>query len=94
MTRIESQSLRLNKEKFILNDLVSSIVEEYNYESRSKNKINIILLDSPTEGNNIIIVYADRHRITQVISNLMENAIKFTKEKGGTVSINIKKNGE
>ena len=92
VTRIESQSLRLNKEKFILNDLVSSIVEEYNYESRSKNKINIILLDSPTEGNNIIIVYADRHRITQVISNLMENAIKFTKEKGGTVSINIKKN--
>ena len=92
VTRIESQSLTLNKEKFILNDLVSSIVEEYNYESRSKNKINIILLDSPTEGNNIIIVYADRHRITQVISNLMENAIKFTKEKGGTVSINIKKN--
>ena len=91
VTRIESQSLRLNKEKFILNDLVSSIVEEYNYESRSKNKINIILLDSPTEGNNTIIVYADRHRITQVISNLMENAIKFTKEKGGTVSINIKK---
>jgi signal transduction histidine kinase len=91
VTRIESQSLRLNKEKFILNDVVSSIVEEYNYESRSKNKINIILLDSPTEGNNIIIVYADRYRITQVISNLMENAIKFTEEKGGTVSINIKK---
>ena len=91
VTRIESQSLRLNKEKFILNDLVSSIVEEYNYEIRSKNKINIILLDTPTEGNNTIIVYADRHRITQVISNLMENAIKFTKEKGGTVSINIKK---
>ena len=90
MTRIESQSLRLNKEKFILNDLVSSIVEEYNYEIRSDNKINIILLDTPTEGNNIIIVYADRYRITQVISNLMENAIKFTKD-GGTVSINIKK---
>ena len=90
VTRIESQSLRLNKEKFILNDLVSRIVEEYNYEIRSKNKINIILLDTPTEGNNTIIVYADRHRITQVISNLMENAIKFTKE-GGTVSINIKK---
>src|SRR5215217_298624 len=35
VTRIDSQSLRLNKEKFILNDLVSSIVEEYKYEIRS-----------------------------------------------------------
>ena len=44
VTRIESQSLRLNKEKFILNDLVSSIVEEYKNEIRSDNKINIKLL--------------------------------------------------
>ena len=92
VTRIENQSLRLTKEKFILNDLVSSIVDEYKYKIRSDdNKINIKLLYSPIEDNNIIIVHADRHRITQVISNLIDNAIKFTKEEGGTVSVNIKK---
>src|SRR5918993_1236981 len=32
VTRIDSQSLRLNKEEFILNDHVSSIVEEYKEE--------------------------------------------------------------
>jgi signal transduction histidine kinase len=90
VTRIEGQSLRLNKEKFILNDLVSSIIEEYKNEITDDNKINIKLFYNPIEYNNII-VYADRHRITQVTSNLMDNAINFTKGGGGTVSINIKK---
>src|ERR671910_1395366 len=89
VTRIDSQSLRLNKEKFILNDLVSSIVEEFKDEIRSDNRVSIRY--SPTEDNNGVTVYADRYRITQVISNLVENAIKFTKEQGGSVSINIKR---
>ena len=88
VTRIDSKTLKLKKEKFILADLVSGIVEEY------KNKIgvdksNIKLLYNPIQHNNTIIK-ADRYRIAQVISNLTDNAIKFTKE-GGTVSINIEK---
>ena len=88
VTRIDSKTLRLKKEKFILTDLVSGIVEEY------KNKIgvdksNIKLLYNPIQHNNTIIK-ADRYRIAQVISNLTDNAIKFTKE-GGIVSINIEK---
>ena len=89
VTRIDSQSLRLNKEKFILNDLVFGIVEEHKYEIRSDNRVNIRY--SPTQDNNGVTVYADRYRIAQVISNLVENAIKFTKEQGGSVSINIKR---
>src|SRR5918993_4205415 len=89
VTRIDSQSLRLNKEEFILNDHVSSIVEEYKEEIRSDNRVNIRY--SPTQDNNGVTVYADRYRIAQVISNLVENAIKFTKEQGGSMSINIKR---
>jgi signal transduction histidine kinase len=89
VTRIDSQSLRLNKEEFILNDHVSSIVEEYKEEIRSDNRVNIRY--SPTEDNNGVTVYADKYRIAQVISNLVDNAIKFTKEQGGSVSINIKR---
>src|ERR687897_817313 len=44
-----------------------------------------------TEDNNGVTVYADKYRIAQVISNLVDNAIKFTKEQGGSVSINIKR---
>ena len=89
VTRIDSQSLRLNKEEFILNDHVSSIVEKYKEEIRSDNRVNIRY--SPTEDNNGVTVYADKYRIAQVISNLVDNAIKFTKEQGGSVSINIKR---
>jgi signal transduction histidine kinase len=85
VTRIESQSLKLNKEEFDLNDVISSIVGDH----RS------IMLDNEISTNlNIkyepksIIVNADKGRISQVISNLLSNAIKFTttakdrKEKG------------
>jgi signal transduction histidine kinase len=91
VTRIESQLLRLNKEKFNLNGLILSIIEEYKKEIRDGNNSNIKLLCSPIEDNDVI-VDADRYRITQIISNLLDNAIKFTKERhGGTVSVNIKK---
>ena len=94
VTRIESQLLRLKKEKFNLNGLVLSIVEEYKKGIvDDKNKSNIKLLYNPIGDNNI--VEADRYRITQVISNLMDNAIKFTKEGGGeTVSVNIKRESD
>src|ERR687889_1778488 len=41
VTKIESNSLILNKQKFILNDLVFGIVEEHKYEIRSDNRVNI-----------------------------------------------------
>jgi signal transduction histidine kinase len=92
VTRIESQLLRLSKEKFNLNDLVLSIVEEYKKEI-GDDKSNIKLLYNPIEDNNII-VEADRHRTTQIISNLIDNATTFTKEGGGTVSVDIKKKSD
>jgi signal transduction histidine kinase len=87
VTRIESQLLRLSKEKFDLNDLVLSIIEEYKKEI-GDDKSNIQLLFNPIEDNNII-VEADRYRITQIISNLIDNATKFTKEGVGEVYLLI-----
>ncbi|MDF2767755.1 MAG: signal transduction histidine kinase, with phosphoacceptor and binding domain [Nitrososphaeraceae archaeon] len=38
-----------------------------------------------------IIIEADRIRLSQVISNLLDNAIKFTKEEEGTISVVVEK---
>jgi two-component system, OmpR family, sensor histidine kinase VicK len=83
VTKIESQSLKLNKERFNLNELIPNIIDGYrNYIE--KDNVQIKLLYEPNNKDNIF-VEADRGRTIQVISNLIGNAIKFTKE--GTISV-------
>ena len=83
VTKIESQSLKLNKERFNVNELIPNIIDGYrNYIE--KDNVQVKLLYEPNSKDNIFIE-ADRGRIIQVISNLIGNAIKFTKE--GTISV-------
>jgi signal transduction histidine kinase len=89
VTRIESQALKLNKEKFNLIDLISNIIEDFKNDIQKKGS-NVALLYKPDDNN--LVVEADKERITQVISNLLSNAIKFTKE--GSISIKVMENAK
>jgi two-component system sensor histidine kinase VicK len=91
ISRIESQSLKLNKEQFNLNDLISNVVQDYRNQIEKDDNNITLLYESKKDIN--FFVEADRYRITQVISNLLNNAIKFTKE-GGTVSVTLEKKEE
>ena len=96
ITKLESQSLKLNKERFNLNDVITNNIDDIILNIEFKNKKNS---DDRGGDNNIkleyrpknIFVEADRVRITQVISNLLNNAMKFTKGRGGSISINTEK---
>lgn len=86
VSRIESQLLLLNKEEFDLEELISSIISEYNESQKGKKQ----LVEFKGERN--IIVKADKDRISQVISNLLNNAVKFTKdEPEGTIFISCQR---
>ena len=92
VTMIESRSLKLNKQAIDLNDLILSIVEDHQKQIQ-KSDGNVKLLYEPEikteEGNqNPILVQADRERITQVVWNLLNNALKFTEH--GTISISTR----
>jgi two-component system, OmpR family, sensor histidine kinase VicK len=84
VTRIESQTLILNKERFNILELISSVIEDY--KDRTKDS-NIKLINKTNNNNDPIFVEADRDRIIQVLSNLLSNAIKFTNQ--GEISISL-----
>jgi signal transduction histidine kinase len=88
VTRIESETLMLKIEPLNLDDLISNIVEDYRNQIE-KNDDGVRLFYEPkTTESSSIIVEADRARIIQVISNLLSNALKFTKkEEGGSIYV-------
>ena len=81
VTKIESQSLQLQKEKFNLSEVIMNVLA--NYESQIK-KINDVKVSLISKGD--FLVEADKGRLNQVISNLIDNAIKFTQEGSIVIS--------
>ena len=96
LAKIESQTLKLNKEQFCLGKAVLSVVQDLiNQSSRyngKKSKVHFFSNNLEERPDEDIIVEADKGRIIQVISNILSNAIRFAKE--GDVNISLKKTGE
>jgi signal transduction histidine kinase len=91
VTKIESQSLNLNKEQFNLNEVITNAIEDImtkKVPSPSSPTIRLFNGQQPQD----ISVYADKGRINQVVSNLLYNAVKFTKAEDN-ITIMIKKEG-
>jgi signal transduction histidine kinase len=76
VTRIEGNALNLSKENFNIRELVLSAVNDAKNSFSSNGKDKVEINYKSTED---IIVNADRARINQVISNMINNAIKFTR---------------
>lgn len=73
--RIESSSFRLEKQEFDLGMLVKQAVEDSRRQATEGVEIRLA-------NDQHISVFADKQRITQVLSNLLNNAIRFTKPQG------------
>jgi signal transduction histidine kinase len=83
VTNIEGKSLKLNKSIIDIDEILSELVTEYSRRienDHAKNK-KLSIFYEPIH----VKIFADRYRITQVISNLINNAIKFTEQ--GSITI-------
>ena len=87
VSKIENNLLNLNKEKFKIKELIQNIISNYKKEAETKN-IEFEFIDFDDNFS----IYADKTRIDQVISNLINNSIKFIyDEKEGKISITVEK---
>jgi two-component system sensor histidine kinase VicK len=93
VTKIESESLNLKKEFFNLNDIITNTIDDIitNIVKKSQQGDLIKLVYQPRD----IFIEADKTRIAQVVSNILNNAVKFTEikvdEEKGRGIINIEK---
>jgi signal transduction histidine kinase len=90
VARIESQTLKLHKSEFSLNDKIRNVIADIKYNNAVD--ANLKKIDINFESTELITVVADKVRTFQVISNLINNAIKFT--ESGSITINAWKKTE
>src|SRR5215204_53784 len=72
--KIENQTLQLRKEQFNLKDILIDIIDDYDNLLAVKGRKDVKLRYEPKD----IFLVADKVRVGRVISNLLNNAIKFT----------------
>jgi signal transduction histidine kinase len=89
VSRIENnRPLELSKEKFDLVQEIRNVIHDIRSSQDGKAYALEIIYDTPEEP---IIIEADKTRISEVVSNLLRNAIKFTDT--GTITITSKVEG-
>ncbi|MGN6624936.1 MAG: sensor histidine kinase, partial [Candidatus Nitrosocosmicus sp.] len=91
VTKIEGDKLNLNKNAFDIVDLLQSLIKEFKHSVGHSKEIKFEIHFKNVDSNTF--VFADRNRIIQVISNLIDNSIKFIamKDDNGLISINVEK---
>ncbi len=87
VTKIESQQLILRKEIFEIHDL-TSLITDYRQQLEKLYTIKKIRLFSKFPEDKEVFLYVDKERISEVISNIIDNAIKFI-EKEGIIHIHV-----
>ena len=81
VARIESNTLKLNKDRFHLVERINEVINDITHAqiiNKTKNNTEIVFNKPGRE----IFITADRVRINEVITNLLSNAINATKNNG------------
>lgn len=98
LSRLDSKVMLQNREYINIYELAESVIENQLIEiKKHKHKINLCRL------NELPLVYTDKDRVEQVLTNILSNAVKYTPDDGkievfvsffyGNVYVKVKDNG-
>ena len=81
VARLENKTFKLSLEKADLGEVVMAVIDDFKVQVEERPGMEFVY--KPV----YIDVNVDKHRVTQVLSNILSNAAKFTKQGDITVSI-------
>gem|GEM_PF-125393 len=86
IARLEYREEAIKPESFDLKTLLDEVADELDYLAQEKS-LDLVVDNEPQK------IYADRSRIRQVLSNLIQNGLKYTDIAHGVVRVRYRKNG-
>jgi two-component system phosphate regulon sensor histidine kinase PhoR len=98
MALFEKGKLKLNKKEIDLHEIIDSATRNFSLQIKNKNGT----LNNQLDATNTIL-FADQVHITNIVSNLLDNAVKYTPQepnitvrtgsKNGMLHLSVKDNG-
>lgn len=89
LAKIESGKLELSLESISLPDVITETIHLMKENAARR---NVVLKKHFDPG--LAFIKADEQKLKQILFNLMSNAIKFSKEEGGTVTVSTRKKND
>jgi signal transduction histidine kinase len=89
VSRIESNTFKLQKQKTSIRSLIDEVIQDAKLKMSKEQEVQIIFQEkAPSDVDDVVI---DRGRINQVLVNLLDNAVNFT--KSGVIRVVLEQDG-
>jgi two-component system phosphate regulon sensor histidine kinase PhoR len=82
ISKLERGEIKLHKQHFVIQDVIKEVFESLSWKAEPKN----ISFSIKKGFEKPLVVYADKEKIRQVITNLVDNAIKYGKHEGSVLA--------
>jgi len=77
ISKIDAKMIKIRKDKVNLNSVLRKVYDQFRAEASAK---GVLLSFEPEHSTGEADVYSDWYKLTEVLRNLVENALKFTSE--------------